>query len=68
MHAAGTQVRQHRKGKKGYRKDFQAVFQIEPATLAEFSEVMSLDIVHNPAGTINAVLIDPTSEIVGRRE
>ena len=29
---------------------------------------MSLDIVHNPAGTINAALIDPTSEIVGRRE
>jgi hypothetical protein len=43
------------------------VFQAQPS-LAEFGEVMSLDIVHNPAGTINAVLLDPTSEIVGRRE
>ena len=67
MHAAGTQVRAHQSGKKGYRKDFQAVFQAQQH-LAHFSEMISVDVVRNPAGTINAVLIDPTSIIVGKRE
>jgi hypothetical protein len=64
MHAAGNQVRLHEQGGDRYRKDFACVFQIDDGALVEFSEINALDVVHNPAGTINAVLIDPTSEIV----
>jgi len=66
MHAAGNQVRSHEQGRHRYRKDFICVFQNVDASLVEFSEVSTIELAHNPAGTINAVLIDPTSEVVGK--
>lgn len=67
MHAAGTQARRHEQGQRIDRKDFACVFKIAEGRLVEYCEVESLDVVRNPAGTINALLIDPTSEIVGGR-
>lgn len=64
MHAAGTQVRGNEKGDQRVRKDFACVFRDVDKNLVEFSQVTKCGIEHNPAGTIDAILIDPSSERV----
>jgi len=64
MHAAGTQVRGNEKGDQRVRKDFACVFKDVDQKLVEFSQVRKCGIEHNPAGTIDAILIDPSSERV----
>ncbi len=56
-------MRNHEKGRRTRRKDFQSVFDVTPEWV-EFAEITRGDLIRNPGGTINAVLIDPAPEIV----
>jgi hypothetical protein len=64
MQAAGNGVHRRKQGQRVKRKDFACIFQDVDAALVQFGELESLALQHNPEGTIDGILIDPSSEIV----